>query len=185
MLKKLDKYPNGVYNSFEGGEQMYPEIKQIRLNNRMTQVTFAKYLNIPIKTLRNWEQNIRKPSEWTIDLIIDKALEYQKEKSIAYDENTGILSFVQIKKKVAEVAHKYNIEKVFLYGSYAKGLATESSDIDLFMISSIDDIEYFGVIEDFREALNKKIDLLSNKTIKPFSEIEKEIFNTGILIYER
>ena len=34
------------------------------------------------------------------------------------------------------------------------------------MISDIDDLDFFGVIEDLRNVLNKRIDLLSNKTIK-------------------
>lgn len=53
------------------------------------------------------------------------------------------------------------------------------------MISDIDGIDYFGVIEDLRNNLNKKIDLLSNKTIKKNSEIELEIRKTGVLIYKR
>ena len=53
------------------------------------------------------------------------------------------------------------------------------------MISDIDDLDFFGVIEDLRNVLNKRIDLLSNKTIKKDSPIYKEIERTGILIYER
>ena len=90
-----------------------------------------------------------------------------------------------IKEKVKNVFSKYNIDKAYLYGSYAKGTQTTLSDIDLYMISDIDDLDYFGVIEDLRSILNKRIDLLSNKTVKADSPILKEIERTGILIYER
>ncbi len=41
------------------------------------------------------------------------------------------------------------------------------------MISDINDLDYFGVIEDLQSVLNNKSDLLSNKTIKKDSQIEK------------
>ena len=37
----------------------------------------------------------------------------------------------EIKQRVEPVAKKYDIEKVYLFGSYARGDATEESDIDL------------------------------------------------------
>ncbi len=161
------------------------EIKQVRLNLGITQEQFAKFLEVPIKTLRNWEQGIRKPSKWTLNLIIDKALNYQREKLVKYDENHGILSFMQIKSRVAEVAHKYRIDKVIMFGSYANGQADETSDIDLFMESDIDGLDYFGVVEDFRETLGKSVDVLSSKTVKADSVIQEEIKNTGVIVYER
>ena len=76
------------------------------------------------------------------------------------------VSFIFIKVKVKQVAKNYNIDRVYLYGSYVKGEASNHIDIDLYMISDIEGIDYFGVIEDLRNALNKKVDLLSNKTVK-------------------
>ena len=37
------------------------EVKVIRRNAKMTQDEFARALNIPINTLRNWEQGRNKP----------------------------------------------------------------------------------------------------------------------------
>lgn len=159
-------------------------IQTVRENLGLTQVQLSNLVNVPVKTIRNWEQNIRVPADYIIELVLDYVLRYNGEQISISDEN-AILSFKTIKDKVAQVAVKYNIEKVYLYGSYAKGRQTSASDIDLYMISDIDDIEYFGVIEDLRTILNKKIDLLSNKTIKKDSPIANEIERTGILIYER
>lgn len=53
-----------------GDDRMSTKIRRIRHNTQMTQEEFSNLLNIPLKTLRNWEQGIRKPNDWT-DLIID------------------------------------------------------------------------------------------------------------------
>ena len=42
-----------------------------------------------------------------------------------------MLTIEDIKRTVAEIAPKYNLKKVTLFGSRANGTATENSDIDL------------------------------------------------------
>ena len=42
-----------------------------------------------------------------------------------------MLTIEDIKKTVAEIAPKYNLKKVTLFGSRANGTATENSDVDL------------------------------------------------------
>ncbi len=163
---------------------MENRIQIVRENLGLTQVDFAKLVNIPVKSIRNWEQRIRVPADYIIELILDYVLRMQNEETNSQKDNY-IPSFLVIKEKIKEVVVKYNIERVYLYGSYAKGTQRPESDIDLYMVSDIVDIEYFGVIEHLRGALNKKVDLLSNKTIKKNSPIEEEIERTGILIYER
>lgn len=163
---------------------MENRIQIVRENLGLTQVDFAKLVNIPVKSIRNWEQRIRVPADYIIELILDYVLRMQNEE-IYSQEHNYIPSFLVIKKKIKEVVLKYKIERVYLYGSYAKGTQRPESDIDLYMVSDIADIEYFGVIEDLRGSLNKKVDLLSNKTVKKNSPIEEEIERTGILIYER
>lgn len=41
--------------------------------------------------------------------------------------------FNQIKESVQTVAKKWNIKQAFLFGSYARGEATETSDVDLIL----------------------------------------------------
>lgn len=163
---------------------MKNNIQILRENLGLTQSELANILNIPVKSIRNWEQNIRVPSDYVVEMIADSMLRRRLEDHMIHDENF-IPSFLLIKEKVKNVFSRYNIDKAYLYGSYAKGTQTFLSDIDLYMISDIDDLDYFGVIEDLRTALNKKIDLLSNKTVKTDSPILNEIKRTGILIYER
>ncbi len=162
---------------------MISEIKQIRLNQNLTQDQLSTLLNIPIRTLQHWEQNKRKPNKWVTTLVIDKilSLNYQNEIS----ESSGILSYADIVKKVTEVANTYDIQKVYLFGSYVKGQANKFSDVDLYMETSIQGLAHYAVAEDFRNALNKKVDLLSEHMIIKNSKIDQEIKNTGVLVYER
>lgn len=78
-----------------------------------------------------------------------------------------IYTIDEIREKVRPVAEKYAIEKVWLFGSYARGEATEDSDVDLLIDGSkIRTLfELGGVYEDFKEALGKDIDLVTLDSI--------------------
>lgn len=164
-------------------------IKTIRENIGLTQEQVSLLTGVPVKTLRNWEQEIRKPSEWTMDLVVDRLLRIKLEENIETDiesdDEEHIISFMTIKNKVADIVKEYDVDKVYLYGSYVKGEATPISDIDLYIESDIFGLDFFGLVEVLRETLHKKIGLLSNRTIIEGSIIEQEIQKTGVLIYER
>lgn len=164
---------------------MHQPIRVVRENVGLTQEQVANLVGIPVKTIRNWEQNIRKPSEWVMNLIIDRILREKSEQSTTMDENQGILSFLTIKKIVSQFAEQFNIKSVYLFGSYAKGEANDYSDIDLYIESDLYGLDYFEFIEILRENLGKKIEVLSNKTIEASSKIDLEIKKTGVSIYER
>ncbi len=92
-----------------------------------------------------------------------------------------------------EIAKKIDIDKVILFGSYAKGGVTKESDIDVLVIGSKKDRDLrtkMGLM--FHKTLPKKpIDVL----LKTRDEIErrlkigdsfiKEIIDKGEVIYER
>ena len=42
-----------------------------------------------------------------------------------------ILTLLDIKKRVSDLGSQYGAERIFLFGSYARGEATVDSDIDL------------------------------------------------------
>jgi predicted nucleotidyltransferase len=164
---------------------MNQPLKAVRENLKLTQSDVSKLIGIPINTLRNWEQETRTPSEWVLNLLIDKILMESNEQHTVVEEATNILSFLTIKKNIGEIAEKYDIKRIYLFGSYVKGQATDNSDIDLYMESDLYGLEYFGFVEKVREKLKKKVEVLSNKTIIEHSKIDDEIKKTGVLIYER
>ncbi|MGD9910595.1 MAG: nucleotidyltransferase domain-containing protein [Candidatus Izemoplasmatales bacterium] len=161
------------------------KIKVLRDNLKLTQDEVSFLTGVPVKTLRNWEQGARIPSEWTVDLVMDRLLRIKLEEYVAVSDNEVIPSFLTIKEKVNMIAKEYDVEKIYLFGSYIKGNPKEDSDIDLYMESPLFDLDYFAFAEALREKLHKKIGLLSNLTIDISSTIKQEIDSTGILIYER
>lgn len=157
-------------------------LKQIRNNIGLTQKEVSIYLGIPLRTIQNWEEGKRVPNEFMLEAAVEKLLE--KNQSQTFSKEEGVYSFSLLKKKVAELATKYNISKVVLFGSYAKGLAKPTSDIDLVITTDITGLEFFGLLDDFVNTLNKDIDLIREKDIIEGSKVDEEIKKTGVIIYE-
>ena len=81
----------------------------------------------------------------------------------------------EITAAVKPIAEKYGIDKVWLgprlqfalFGSYARGEATEKSDVDL-LISYQNLIGMFalgGVYSDMEDAFNKPVDIVSERAL--------------------
>ena len=69
------------------------------------------------------------------------------------DMTNKIYSTYEIKSMISGVAAEYGIETVYLFGSYARGQATEKSDIDLYIPVLPDKmgIKYFAMLEKLKE----------------------------------
>lgn len=89
-----------------------------------------------------------------------------------------------IKKVVVLLGKHYGAERIFLFGSYARGEADEESDIDLRIDKGeIRGLQMGALLTDIEDALGKKVDLLSTKCLrKDFLEAIKD---EEILLYER
>ncbi len=70
-----------------------------------------------------------------------------------------------------------------LFGSYAKGKASDTSDIDLLISSDVKGLKFFGMVEKLRTILHKKIDAPSIEQLKDNIELTDEILKDGIRIY--
>ena len=97
-----------------------------------------------------------------------------------------VYSLDHIKNKLSPIFLLYNVKSAVLFGSYAKGLATAKSDIDLLVDSNLKGLKFFALLEDVREALDEKdVDMFDVTHIQAGSQIQSEINNTGVKIYER
>jgi predicted nucleotidyltransferase len=96
-------------------------------------------------------------------------------------------SLSEIKNRLSPVFKNSPVDRAVLFGSYAKGDATPSSDIDLLIDSNgkIKGIDFFGILEEMTEALKKPVDLLEASQIIKDGRIHREIEQTGVVIYER
>jgi predicted nucleotidyltransferase len=75
-----------------------------------------------------------------------------------------IYSIEQIKERVTPIAQRYGVRRIMLFGSYARGEATENSDVDLHVwCGNIRGLfEMSGFRLDLVDALDKDVDLVSH-----------------------
>jgi predicted nucleotidyltransferase len=89
----------------------------------------------------------------------------------------------EIKKKLSPVAKKYGVKRMYLFGSYARGEAKPSSDIDLRIDGNLGFgyIKYFAMSDDFQAKFRKPLDLTTTGALddKFLREIEKD----EVLVY--
>ena len=100
---------------------------------------------------------------------------------------TKIYSIEDIKNMVYEILANTEVEKAILFGSYAKNKPTKNSDIDILIDSKgkIKGLKFFAMVDKIREKLDKEVDVIEKLEIDKNSKIEKEIENTGVVIYEK
>ena len=89
----------------------------------------------------------------------------------------------QIKSILQPIFTDYNVKKAILFGSYAKGMANSSSDVDILVDSGLKGLSFFGLIEDITSSLDKNVDLIDVSQVKQNSQVECEIMNSGVMIY--
>ena len=79
-----------------------------------------------------------------------------------------VYSIDEIKRIVAPIASHHGVSRVFLFGSYANGSATTTSDIDLCVdISGLCGLfALSGLYLDLQEALQKDLDLITTNSLK-------------------
>lgn len=153
-------------------------LKELRKDKGLTQAEAATYLEIPLRTYVNYENDSAKQSTIKYKYMIEKLGAYGY-----IDENNGVLSVEQIQKMCTSVFEKYSIEYCYLFGSYAKGKATSTSDVDLLVATEITGMEFFELIEELRETLRKKVDVLDQRQMKENFALVCEILKDGIKIY--
>ena len=78
---------------------------------------------------------------------------------------------------------EYEVEYCYLFGSYAKGKATGSSDVDLLISSKITGLKFYELVEKLREELHKKVDLLDFRQLLGNEKLLNEVLKEGIRIY--
>jgi predicted nucleotidyltransferase len=89
----------------------------------------------------------------------------------------------EIKSRLTPVFDANGVRSAVLFGSYAKGSATEKSDVDLLVDSGLKGLDFVGLAEYIRVALDKEVDVIDVGYVKKGSKIEDEVRETGIRIF--
>lgn len=154
------------------------ELKDLRLEKNLTQEQVAKAVGISLRSYISYENDDNKTGSIKYKYILE-----QLKQINPIDEEHGIISKSFITKKCREVFENYDIDFCYLFGSYAKNKATPSSDVDLLICSNITGIKYFGLVEELRVALHKKVDALDINQLNNNPKLLQEILKEGIKIY--
>ncbi len=96
-----------------------------------------------------------------------------------------VYSVSELSEVLEPVFNRYGVRKAVLFGSYGRGIATESSDIDLLVDSRLRGLRFVGLIEDVRRTVGGDVDLLDVTHIEKGSRVEREIARTGVTVYEK
>ena len=96
-----------------------------------------------------------------------------------------IYSVDEIKHVVAPIAQHYGVDRVFLFGSYARGEATSDSDLDLRVDKGALQglFALGGMYAELESALGKKLDLLTTGSLD--QRFLNRIASEEILIYAK
>ncbi len=88
------------------------------------------------------------------------------------------------KEKIVEICERNGIEFCALFGSFARGEATEESDIDLLVrFSKPIGWKFYGIAEDLQEVLGKKVDLATENMLNKY--IRESVLRDLQVIYEK
>lgn len=89
-----------------------------------------------------------------------------------------IYTIEEISRRIIPVAEKYQLPSVYLFGSYARGTATETSDIDLIVDTSGTSLKGLfalgALYHDLELALEKKIDVITVQSLQQQAQMPSD-----------
>ncbi|MDR2698095.1 MAG: nucleotidyltransferase domain-containing protein [Candidatus Methanoplasma sp.] len=97
---------------------------------------------------------------------------------------TKELTFEEVCEIVRPIAAKYNVERIYLFGSRARWDNRRDSDYDfcVYLGQTRDPLRICSLICDLESALRKKVDLVSEHALLP--ETLREVLADGKLVYK-
>ena len=90
----------------------------------------------------------------------------------------------ELQETLTPVFESYGVTRVILFGSYACDKATDKSDVDLLVNSSLHGLRFVGFMEAVASVLDIPVDIFDVSHIESGSRIDREIRETGVTIYE-
>jgi len=154
---------------------VYTEIKQRNANRYFYRVLSIREKNKVLKKRIYLGVNLSKLEQEKKEIESDKKI-YELKRIRKNKE------FEDIKKEIIKILKKNKIKKAGIFGSYARGEQRKYSDIDI-IIEPHQDIlgfAFFGLQDNLSKKINKKVDLITYKSINPL--IRERILNQEVRI---
>ena len=154
------------------------KLKDLRAEKKLTQQQVADLVGISLRSYKSYENDEKKVGTLKYNYMMQKLAEINP-----IDEEHGVIDVEYIKQKCEEVFEKYDVNFCYLFGSYAKEKAKPSNDVDLLISVNVKGLKFYGLVEELRTALHKKVDVLDINQLKNNMELIQEILKDGIKIY--
>lgn len=95
-----------------------------------------------------------------------------------------VLTLKEIRDRLIPLAKQYGVNNVYLFGSYARGEATQTSDVDFHAEpGEAMGLDFFAFQDDLEQALGKSVDLISTASVD--RSFREEIRQDEILLYAK
>ncbi|MCL2711912.1 MAG: nucleotidyltransferase domain-containing protein [Methanomassiliicoccaceae archaeon] len=115
--------------------------------------------------------------------IADKYIRSATDTDIMSAANGKTYSIEELREIVAPVAERYGIDRIYLFGSRARGDCSEDSDYDFYVeagkIKSLFEMTEFRL--DLRDAIGNRIDVISTKRMD--EKFRKNLMKERVLVY--
>lgn len=96
----------------------------------------------------------------------------------------NVFTISKIKEIVKPIAEKYNVEEIYLFGSYARGEATKDSDLDFLVFGgkNFKLTMIFALAEELREAFQKEVDVFEIHEVNMDSAFYSSIMKERLIV---
>ena len=95
-----------------------------------------------------------------------------------------VYTIEEIQKKAIPIVQEYGVASLSLFGSYARGEATDDSDLDFIMDKGeLKGLQYVSLVNRLEEEFKCHVDLVSSES--PNKKFLNAIRDDEVLIYEQ
>ncbi|MCD4706633.1 MAG: nucleotidyltransferase domain-containing protein [Candidatus Sabulitectum sp.] len=98
------------------------------------------------------------------------------------------MNIKDIKREVIPACTEFEVQKLFVFGSFARSAESPSSDVDLLVEFNFSEDSfakrYFGLLHRLEDTLESSIDLLTDKSLRN-PHFRKRVLEERVLIYAK
>ena len=97
-----------------------------------------------------------------------------------------VLTHDEIKAMITPVVQCHPVKRVIIFGSYARGTATDTSDLDIMIDSEnqLEGFDYFGIVGTLLKKFPIPVDVMEASEVDKNSVFYRNIQRDGVVVYE-